>query len=154
LSSQPPKLIGINEYGGDWERYKDALYDLFCADFIARKPVFRSKPVVLAERQKEGGKEKSFWHLISGGGDSPPYIRRCERIGFCRFLIENADTDQARCWKRLRERRVCIALPDFSYLVVLEERKTHWIFITGYYIESERKRQKHRKSFDDTVQKD
>ena len=95
------------------------------------------------------GKEAAFWHCTSEGDveeERVPDLRRCERIGWPRRLIEAIGTDRGRWWKERpgRTRRACVALADFSYLVVLEEMSTHCVLVTAYPVEKEHSRKKLR----------
>ena len=36
-----PELIELSEYGGDFARYLEAVYELFKRDFVKQKPSFR-----------------------------------------------------------------------------------------------------------------
>ena len=37
-----PELELFSDYGGDWEQYLDAIYQIFCQDFVDSKPLLRS----------------------------------------------------------------------------------------------------------------
>jgi hypothetical protein len=91
----------------------------------------------------EQGKEATFWHMTSEGkveADRTPDIRRCERICWPKPLIEEVPSDELRVWpeRRNRENRMAIALPDFSYIMILAERQgsngIYYIPWTAYYV--------------------
>ncbi len=38
-----PDTIRMEEFGGDWEGFLDAIYKVFQRDFIISKPIFRGR---------------------------------------------------------------------------------------------------------------
>jgi hypothetical protein len=92
-----PELI---PYGEDisFPEYFDVLYEIFRADFIISKPIYRSLPVnIRKEPREKDGREHAFIHLthedIDKKGKNPndriPDLRRCERIKWPKKVIEN-----------------------------------------------------------------
>jgi hypothetical protein len=135
-----PPLVRLEDYAGDWERYEAVLYQHFRADFLVSRPEVLAKPVIVRRHPKYKGKEWSFWHLTTFGSveeERLPDFRRCERIRWPRALIESCDEDRVAAWEKglRKDRRLLIALPDFSYLVVLAKKKDHLVLITAYCIE-------------------
>ncbi len=82
-------------------------------------------------------------------GERLPSLKRCNRIHWIKELIEKKDHSSIRCWEEIRRTkksectRVHLALKDFSYMVVLEERVDYWLLITAFPID--RKHQRERK---------
>jgi hypothetical protein len=95
-------------------------------------------------------KEATFWHVISSGEDEEqrtPDMRRMERVGWIRPIIDSCkDEKRVCCWNEERNgaKRPNIAVPDFSYVVVLEERKDFVMLWTAIYVEAAFKREKFR----------
>ena len=78
-----PPLVRLDDYGGYWDRYEEALYQHFQDDFLESRPEAITKPVSIRHHPKYKGKEWAFWHLISSGRieqERLPDFRRCERI--------------------------------------------------------------------------
>lgn len=153
LPSWLPPLVSLVDYDGDWNRYVDALYEHFCRDFVASAPQYAGQRVRLKRHPVTDGKEATFWHLISEGKEEKsrtPDIRRCERIRWAHPLIECVGTDRVRHWSNARkgETRIVIALPDFSYIVVLSRRKDYMVLWTAYCIEQQHRREKLRKEYE------
>ena len=131
-----PDLIRLEDYGGDWQRYEDAIYSKFYTDFIASKPLFQNIPVYI-KGFLENGKERGFWHCIQEGPveeNRTPDLRRCERIAWIRTIIEHASKEPVKTWpKQVRGRqRQCIWLKEADYLIILEKRKSAWVLWTAY----------------------
>jgi hypothetical protein len=65
-------------------------------------------------------------------------------------MIEAAARGDVNVWQNERRgrRRFVIALSDFSYVVVLEERRRYFLLWTAYPVSREHRRQKLRKEFE------
>jgi hypothetical protein len=151
-----PDLICLEDAGGDWTAYLEMLYAAFLVDFVRSKPQWPGKRVALKRYPEYQGKGATFWHMISEGeteDERIPDMRRCERIRWPRPLMETfpnrkpTATDRIRWWrsKRGREERVVLALPDFSYVVVVAERADFVMPWTAYTVEQPHRRQKLRR---------
>lgn len=151
-SSWLPDLIEFSAYDGDWNAYVEAVYAIFHRDFIASKPRFPGKRVGLKRHPDPDGKTATFWHMVSEGkaeDERLPVLARCERIAWPRPMIDllaalrNGD-QRICCWRqdRGRAKRIAIALPDFSYLVILDDRGDFVLPWTAYPIDHHHQRAK------------
>lgn len=88
---------------------------------------------------------------------------RCERIRWPRPVIEHHDAcnvcDYGQCdkpWVWKNGKKVKIYLPDDRYLVVLEERRDIWLFITAYQVNwshsAEKIEKEYRSEWSDIIQ--
>lgn len=131
-----PPLVS---FGGDWQSYEDAIYEIYL-DTLVRNPVaFRGVIVKCQYRPPTRDKGFGFWHLISEGPEEAeriPDLRRCERIGWVAWLIRNVDSPSVRWWKNRRGRnvRVVIWIESEQFAVVLEERPSYYLLKTAYWI--------------------
>jgi hypothetical protein len=148
----------------DWnafDAYIERVYEVFVADFVRRRPPeLNGKRVALRRYPEFQGKHSAFWHLVTEGkieDARTPDLERCRRIGWPRAILERATDRQAlRAWKneRANDQRVLIALPDFSYVVVLDERedktdrRRYFLLLTAYPIDREHRRDKLRKEYE------
>jgi len=135
----------LDDYDGYWAKYVEGIYGIFREDFIDGRTHFREQRVGMKRHPVVRNKEATFWHLISSGRSEEerlPDLRRCERIRWPKAMIEAAQYGHVRCWvtERRREERIVIALPDFSYVVVLAKRGQYLVLWTAYCVE-----QKHRR---------
>ncbi len=142
-----PPLEELKAYGGDFSRYLEAIYQIFCADFVESKPVFAGKRLGLKRHPVIQGKEATFWHMTSEGtveADRLPDLRRCERIRWPKPIIENADDPAIKVWREPRKGslRVHIWFCEAQYLVVLDERKNYVLPWTAYPVDKEHEQQK------------
>lgn len=152
-----PRLIRLEDYNGEWNRYIDEVFAIFYKDFIESQPKFKDK-WVRCRRDLIDGKEAAFWHCISEGSDEnnrTPDIRRCERIGWIRAIIENSQDHRVDCWpvKRKSEVRWLLWFNE-EFLIVLAERhrkrdRFEYIqFITSYCTYEIQRKEKLRKQKD------
>ena len=145
-----PSLVLLPQYGGDWNKYVEAVYGYFHADFVYSNPEFRGVPVGIKREPTEQSKEATFWHLVSEGGteeERVPDLRRCERIRWPCPIIEHADDPPIKVWlnKRRGDTRICIWFAEVEYLVVLAQRKGYVLLWTAYPVaRSHRKRKLQR----------
>lgn len=148
-----PPLVLLVDYDGNWGSYLEAVYAIFRRDFVTSKPTYPGRRVGLKRHPIERGKEATFWHFISEGRreeDRLPDLRRCERIGWPRPMIEAVRTERVRCWQTRRrfETRVLIALEDFSYVVVLADRSEYILPWTAFTVEREHRRRILEREYD------
>ncbi len=142
-----PELELFSDYGGDWDRYFEAIYQFFKADFIDDKPSFRGQRLGLKRHPVILGKEATFWHMISTGeveADRLPDLRRCERIRWSKPIIENEISSEVRVWEEVRkgETRIHLWLYSLGYLVILNQRNGYLLPWTAYYVEYDHERKK------------
>jgi len=148
-----PDLVLLSDYGGDWLRYLEAVYEIFWHDFVVSPPaMFDGKRFALKRHPLEQGKEATFWHLISEGKveqDRVPDLRRCERIRWPRAIID-ADESVVCRWKIQRgsDQRIVIALEDFSYVVVLTDRGEYVLLWTAYQVERNHRRESLKREYE------
>jgi len=150
-----PDLILMDDHENIWEQFLEAVYAKFVEDFLHSKPAYPEKRFALKRHPVEQGKEATFWHLVSTGkteADREIDFRRCERIGWPRCIIENMDREDVLVWKNQRKgsERTVIALDDFSYVVIIDERDDYVLLWTAYCVEQEHRRRKLQKEYEAT----
>jgi hypothetical protein len=144
----------LESAGGDWVRYLDAIYGRFLQDWISDPPAsFDGKRVSVKRHPEIQGREATFWHFISEGtieNERTPDLRRCERIPWPRPITDAIDAGRLRCWKNTRkgEERYVLALADFSYVVVIADRRSYVLPWTAYCVEEEHRRRKLAKEYE------
>ncbi|MFC5571124.1 hypothetical protein ACFPN1_13745 [Lysobacter yangpyeongensis] len=155
-----PDLLLLEDSQGNWNAYLERLHACFKADFVDSKPTWPGKRVGLKHHPAYDGKSATFWHLISEGDEESermPDMRRCERIGWPRPMIDEFDeaapgTTSCRVvwWveEREREQRYLLALDDFSYVVVVADRGSYVLPWTAFCCEYAHQRDKRRKAFE------
>ncbi len=149
-----PELVLLGNYGGDWHRYLNALYDFFRRDFIESKPTFEGRRVGMKRHPESQGKAATFWHIISEGNieeNRLPDMRRCERIRWPRSVIEHSHENVVKVWKNIRGReiRICLWLESLEYLLTLADRKDYVLLWTAYMVDKAHRKQKLQKEFEE-----
>lgn len=142
LSWLPPLVVYDQEE--HWPTYIDRIYALFKAGMIDSRPPFRGRRLGLKKHPLTDGKEATFWHMITEGPEEAkriPAFDRCARVEWPRALIAAADTDKVLCWsyRKKNKLRIGIALPDFSYKVVLDDRGEYLLPWTAFIIPESRR---------------
>ncbi len=146
-----PKIICLEDYGGNYRAYIDAVYEVFERDFIRHKTTFGSHKLSLKYNPIFQDRAYTFYHMTHKGEielDREPDLRRCERMPWARPSIENVSSWNLKFWRQSRQRsnnRVCIALETCSdtYFIILEVRKTFVLLWTAFL--SEYRHQTHKK---------
>ena len=151
-----PPLLRLEDFGGRWARYVEAVWEVFRRDLIESAPTLEGKRVSFRWGRRLEGKAATFWHIVTEGAVEDarvPDLRRCERIGWPRVPIDAAGSGSVRVWETYRgsERRVLLSPSDFSYLVVLADRGDYLLLWTAYPVEQERRRQRRRREYEDTA---
>ena len=151
-----PPLLCLPDCEGDWERYLEAVYQVFRADFVESAPQLAGRRCGLRHPELIEGKEGTFWHIISEGlveAERLPDLRRCERIRWPRAMIESVGTGRVRGWRYRRngDRRISIALDDFAYLIVLVDRSSYVLLLTAFRVERDRRREKLRREYENSL---
>lgn len=158
-----PPLIRLDEFGGEWSQYIEAVYAYFRADFLDSQARYGKKAIRLKRHPLLDGKEATFWHITSEGKEEDkrvPDLRRCERIRWPRPVIENHNHKSIRCWSNTRtsagrrnERRIVLWLYDDDYVVVLADRGRYALLWTAYYVSWAHTRRKLLREYDEYMKR-
>jgi hypothetical protein len=135
-----PDLIELIHFGGDFNKYNAAVYGVFKEDFVINKPAFEGKKLRLKAHPYIDGKEYTYYHFTHSGdieNDRVPDMRRMERIGFPKPMIDFSKCEELKVWRNKRgtKERILILHEVEKYLVVLEDRKGYILPWTAYYLE-------------------
>jgi hypothetical protein len=154
-----PPLIPFSEYDGAWEPFIEDVYAVFRASFVTDQPRFQGRWVRCRRDPIYDKKEAGFWHCTSDGETEDnriPDIRRCERIGWIRAVIEHSTEAGVDVWENERngERRSLLWLRE-EFLIVLAVRTRprdgfqYFQLITAYCTVEEHRKRKLRKERDE-----
>lgn len=151
-----PGLIELSQYGGNFDRYLEAVYEIFVEEFVRRKPKFRGFRLALKKYPVTDGKEATFWHITSEGEDEEhrtPDLRRLERIKCPSFIINNSEHPYLRVWENSRgtKTNVLIMHEDESYVVILRKGNGYLLPWTAYVIEHNWRRKKFIKEYEEYI---
>ena len=149
----PPDLVPFQGVGGDWKAYEAALYRIFQEEIVDGGLHLRGLPVRCRRLPETGGRWAAFRHLVQEGPveeDRTPDLRRCERIRWVRWVIENAETHlEIDEWQNTRHGKTNTLLwYREDYLVVLAQRRGYWLLKTAYCTERRRRIEQLRRERD------
>ena len=135
-----PSLICFEDYNGNFALYNEKVYTVFKDDFVKNRPVFQGKKLALKAHPLIEGKEYTYYHFTHSGDietERIPDLRRMERIGFPKPIIDFSDDKELKVWRNKRgtNERILILHEAEKYLVVLENRKDYILPWTAYLIE-------------------
>lgn len=156
--SNIPPLVFLSDYRGDYFEYENAIYELFTADFIDSKPVFRGQNLGLKRHPLYRDREATFWHILSEGPieyERTPDLRRYERISWPKSIIEfcHSSCERIKVWENNRkgENRILLWCEDIEYLVVLADRINYILFWTAYPVTKGHKKRKLQKEYEEYI---
>lgn len=141
LNNLPPELFS---FSGEWEPYETALYKIFQETLLNEISYFQGTRIGIKKVPEYKGKHFVFWHLISEGEkeeERTPDMRRCERLGWVKWIIENCDTCPDISWwenKRGSQKHVVIWYEKGNYAVVLARRNNYYLLKTAYLVNPRR----------------
>jgi len=148
-----PSLITLNEYGGNFAEFFEAVYEIFKKDFVDSKPNFQGTKLGLKKYPLVDGKEYTFYHFTHKGNievSREPDLRRMERIKYPRPMIDNSIDTSLKVWRNKRKsgNRILIFSESESYLVVLADRGNYLLPWTAYYIEENNRKRRLIKEYE------
>lgn len=148
-------IITLEEYGGEYHSYIDAVYEIFERDFIKHQARFGCHQLKLKYHPAFQDRAYTFYHMTHKGdveSERLPDLRRCERMPWARTTVEDAATMNLKFWEQERngKSRVCIWL-DVSngdnYFVILDVRKTFVLLWTAFFSEYKNQTEKKEKEY-------
>jgi len=146
-----PERVLRSDYGS-WPEYEAVLLEQFTQDYIDGPPAFLGQAFYVREGPLVENRHATFWHLITEG-EGPEELRtfsldRCACIRWARAILGKLGTDEVCVWRTHRPgigERMLVALPDFSYVVVLALRPDYVHLVTAYAVQYARQRELKRK---------
>lgn len=151
-----PELVFLHDYTGNVEVYFSEVYSIFENDFIKTQPLYEHKKVAVRKYPEVDGIHRTFYHITHQGEDEnnrEPDIRRMERIRFPKFVIENSLHKDILVWKNTRgkDERIVLFNEKENYIVILAQRNDFYLFITAYYVETEHRKRKLLKEYQEYI---
>lgn len=146
-----PPLACLEDFDGDATDYIEHLFEIFSRDFIADKPQYNGSSVFF-DKADENGKPRAFNHITTDSDRTTLDLRRCERIGWIKPIIENASNPAVLFWERehftssRKSNRLYFFLECDNFLVILEEKKNGHFMITAIYVDNPHQKRKHLKA--------
>lgn len=159
----PPPLMPFTG-DTDWSDYEDAIYGVYLETVAHARLVFLGAPVKVKRIPETKHKGYGFWHLISEApsqdnrneDDRVPDLRRCERVRWVAWCIQNAGEPGFSWWENERkgQTHVVVWAEEHDYAVMLGKRNTdqgvrYYLLKTAYCLRSHnvRKFERERDAF-------
>lgn len=133
-------------FHGDWDRYEEELYEIYLETIIRSGLTFGGVRVNAKRAPETKKKGFTFWHLISEGEieeDRNPDLRRCERIRWVAWAIQNAISHSDLSWwenKRGGSIHVVIWHEKEGFAVILAKRNGYFVLKTTYMVKKYRRK--------------
>jgi len=131
--STPPPLMPFSGYN-DWTDYEDAIYTIYLETVAHARLTFLGALVKTRFNPTTKQKGYGFWHLISEAPSQDnrnederiPDLRRCERVRWVAWCIQNAGTPGFSWWENDRkgQTHVVIWAEEHDYAIMLGKRHT------------------------------
>lgn len=137
-----PAIISMDDYGGNYSKYIDAIYDVFRNDFLVHRARFGGKVIRMKFHPLINDRAYTFYHMTHKGDvetERIPDLRRCERVAWARPAVEETQSLGLRFWEQTRNgshRRICIWLDadnGDNYYVIIEVRAEYILLWTAFY---------------------
>lgn len=151
-------IITLPEFEGDLEKYLEHLFSIFKKDFIDSNPTFRGEKIFFDNRD-DGGRPAAFVHVTTETdrvtNERQLCLRRCERVGWVRLIIENHNDPAVLVWEREHQgksgkaNRIYLFLECEDFLIILEEKKKGHFIITAILVDNKNQKRKHLKAYQD-----
>lgn len=169
---QFPDLIEFNFYGGSYDAYEAALLDVYERDLWKGKLKFRGldvKPRVHKQFELNGKKlDWTFAHFTSKGdieSEREFDLRRCERIGYIKPIVDNCHLPCVKVWENSRENNkkqletsVVLWCEEVNVKIVLQricsKQGTYYYIIKTFYLVNDPHRiKKENREYEEYVRK-
>lgn len=144
----PKRILLPNNDFSKYKEYEDELYDIFLSTIYGKIGNYKGKTVNMRKTPETFNRYESFYHIIcdkQGKDIWYPNLERASRILWGKAIIEHNPCEENECecsgllsWDKIEGNKHMhkILFKDKKYLVILEERKDYWLYITSYYIEN------------------
>lgn len=155
-----PEPLPNEACGGDDDAFCKLAHKEYRKLFYVPVPPFMGLSVAINNNPCFNGYEYTFWHLATVGKPEPESrtidVDRCARICWPLKIMERCPTNAPNkgsdvlWWKEQRGRfeRISLALDDFSYVVVIEDRVNHAIFWTAFLTRYNHEKRAKKKAFE------
>ena len=103
-----PPLVLLEDFGGNFSKFLEAVYGYFKQDFIDSHPTYRGKRLGIKKHPLVDNKPYTFYHMTHTGdieNERIPDLRRMERIRFPRPMIDNSQHPYLKVWENIRDKR-------------------------------------------------
>ena len=155
MCEYPTFLPPILCLDGERDKVIFILYEVFKKDFKDTDVYHKNIKVVYNNKiEQDGeGKEEGFWHVITKEDKAVGRLidnRRAERLPWAKPLIEADENSEIKIWEyvegtRDKGKRTYIWLENYHYVVVLQNKKNSYYWVTAFYVEKWKRNELYKK---------
>ena len=145
-------LPPLEPFDGDWSFYVEKIYKIYLETVVNGKLTVDDYPVKCRFDATSKSKGFGFWHIVQEGPTEEerlPDLRRCERIRWVSWLINQLGKDFRITWweeKRVNEKCKLLWFEEEDYVIVLARRKNYWLLKTAYLADKPHKKKQLRRN--------
>lgn len=135
-----PDLIECEDFS-KYKEYEDMIYQIFLDDFVNQKNTFLNKRLEVTKKPLLSNKIDGFNHLILGHERKSPDFDRCSRIRWPKAIIDELNNNGKHKQDikiYFKDGAYHLLLEKEKYIIVIKDKKKYMLFITGFYIPSNR----------------
>lgn len=135
-----PELIECNDFS-KYKEYEDMIYQIFINDFVNHKNTFLNKRLEVTKKPLINNKIDGFNHLILGHERKSPDFERCSRIRWPKAIIDefnNNGPHKKEIKIYFKDGAYHLLLEKEKYIIIIKDKVEYMLFITGFYISSNR----------------
>lgn len=150
-----PNKLDYDNYHNIEELIKHA-YSVFKEDLYNCKLIYNKKPIYFFNTPFVNGYEQGFFHICTTKSEMNNKrgfdVFRLERVNWIKPIIdllsqENQYSDEILIWVNNKTLKTHIYTHSLRYLIVLEEKKFVYNFITAFYINNQPQHKKLMKAY-------
>jgi hypothetical protein len=135
---------------GDPDSFEKQIYECYLNSFVRGETRWRGYKIVINQDPRDAqGRDWSYRHLTTVGEDPKRKfdLPRAERLPWIKPILE-ASAPEVVTWAQ-RRRRTVVALPDFTYVVILDRlsRGDAALLVTAYPVQRPQKRQEYQDEY-------
>lgn len=156
MNPQPDFLPPMINLDGSYEEIVERLYEVFRKDFMKNRARHLGRDVtfngVIDEFSQ--GKVEGFWHVITRDDATKTNqlidYPRAERLPWAKPLMENPHRDEIKFFfydesDSRKGIRHYIWLEGYNYVVILQRKKSYYVWVTAFYVDDWKQKHLQRK---------
>jgi len=161
MNGQPDFLPPMINLDGLYEEIIERLYQIFRKDFMEKRAKHLGRNVTFdgVINEFSQGKVEGFWHVITRD-DATQSNRlidypRAKRLPWAKPLMENPHHDEIKFFfydesDSRKGIRHYIWLEEYNYVVILQRKKSYYVWVTAFYVDEWKQKYLKRK-FEDRI---
>lgn len=157
----PKRILLPDDDWANYSEYEEDLYKVYLSEIYNKIGFYKGKIVQMRRNPEWHNKNESFYHIICDKTKDKdniwyPNIERASRLTWGKAIIQHNPCQETACdcsgllsWDMIEDgkKKHKILFKEMKYIVILEERKDYWLYITSFYIENSHRLRKYTKEY-------